>query len=96
LNEDFIEKSHQDGIIDNSRTKNSLSHDAKSRQHSYREHKRLLPIVQCHAGHIQSKTKRCKTMCHENGTSSKIIITKSEEQERQVKDDKKRSEKMHC
>jgi hypothetical protein len=90
LSEDFIEKSHQDGIIDNSRTKNSLSHDAKARQHSRREHKHLLPSVQCHAEHIRNKTKRCKTICHENGTSSKIFITKSEERERQVKDDKKK------
>jgi cell division septum initiation protein DivIVA len=93
LSEDFIEKSHQDGIIDHSRTENSLSHDVKARQHSHREHKRLLPSVQCHAKHIGNKTKRCKTIRHENGTSSKILITKIEVREKLVKDDKKKGQR---
>ncbi len=36
--EDFIEKSHQDGIIDHARTKNSISQEAKRTQYSQREH----------------------------------------------------------
>jgi hypothetical protein len=89
LGEDFIEKSHQDGIIDHSRTKNSLSDQAKAMQHSHRDHKCLLPSVQCHGEQIWNKSKRCKTIHHENGTSSKIFITKKEEQESKAKENKK-------
>jgi hypothetical protein len=96
LGEDFIEKYHQDGKINHSRTKNSLSLGAKAMQHSRREHKHLLPSVQCHAEQIRNKSKRCKTIHHENGTSSKIFITKKEEQESKAKENKKYSEKKLC
>ncbi len=52
LGEDFIEKYHQDGKINHSRTKNSLSDQAKAMQHSHRDHKCLLPSVQCHGEQI--------------------------------------------
>jgi hypothetical protein len=39
LSEDFIEKSHQDGTIDHSRTKNSHTNEDNVKQHPRREHK---------------------------------------------------------
>ena len=91
LTEDFIEKSHQDGIIDHSRTKNSLTLDAKAKQHSKREHKRLLPSVLCVAEKVQNRSKRFKTRHdHENGTSAKVFVTRSEERIKTVMENKKR------
>ena len=81
LSEDFIEKSHQDGIVDHSRTKNSLTHEDKAKQHSRREHKRLLPSVKCHAEHVTETSKRYKVATHENGTSSKVLVSKKEQRE---------------
>jgi hypothetical protein len=90
LSEDLIEKSHQDGIIDHSRTKNSLTHEDKAKQHSCREHKWLLPSVKCHAEHIAEASKRYKAVNHENDTSLKFLVSKTEQQESKVREDKKK------
>ncbi len=90
LSEDFIEKSHQDGIIDHSRTKNLLTHEDKVKQHSSREHKWLLPSVECHAEYITETSKRYKVANHDNGTSLKVLVSKTEQRESKVREDKKR------
>jgi hypothetical protein len=90
LSEDFIEKSHQDGIVDHSGTKNSLTHEDKSKQHSRREHKWLLPSVKGHAEYVTETSKRYKVATHENGTSSNVLVSKKEQRESKLREDKKK------
>jgi hypothetical protein len=87
--EDFVEKSHQDGIIDHSRTKNSMSQEEKAKQHCHREHKRLLPSVQHIMRQVNCNSKRHKTVLNENGAQSKILVSKSEQRETKISEEKK-------
>jgi hypothetical protein len=79
LCEDFVEKSHQDGIIDHARTRDSLSEEDKAKQHSCREHKRLLPSVVTQLKEVQRKLKRYKRVVDDNGINSQILVSKEEE-----------------
>jgi hypothetical protein len=79
LCEDFVEKSHQDGIIDHARTRNSLSEEDKAKQHSCREHKRLLPSVVTQLKEVQRKSKRYKRVVDDNRINSQILVSKEEE-----------------
>jgi len=88
--EDFIEKSHQDGIIDHSRTKNSATEEMKAAQHSRREHKRLLPSVRCIANDVNNKSKRYKRVRDENGDQLNILVGKQDERKSKVSEDKKK------
>jgi hypothetical protein len=93
--EDFIEKSHQDGIIDHARTKNSATEEMKAAQHSRREHKRPLPSVRCIANDVNNKSKRYKRVRDENGDQLNILVGKQDERKSKVSEDKKKLEKMH-
>ena len=88
--EDFIEKSHQDGIIDHSRAKNSATEEMKAAQHSRREHKRLLPSVRCIANDVNNKSKRYKRERDENGDQLNILVGKQDERKSKVSEDKKK------
>jgi hypothetical protein len=88
--EDFIEKSHQDGIIDHSRTKNSATEEMKAAQHSRREHKRLLPSVRCITKEINDKSKRYKRVRDENGDHLNILVGKEDERKSKVSEEKKK------
>jgi hypothetical protein len=82
-------KKHQDGIIDHLQTKNSTNQEENAKQHCHREHKRLLPSVQCIMRQVNHNLKRHKTVLNENGAQSKILVSKSEQQETKISEEKK-------
>jgi hypothetical protein len=88
--EDFIKKSHQDGIVEHSRKKKSLTQEMKAAQHSRREHKRLLPTVRCITEEVNRKAKRCKTVRDENGVQTSVLVGKQDERKSKVSEDKKK------
>jgi hypothetical protein len=92
--EDLIEKSHQDGIIDHSQTKNSMSQEAKAEQHSQREHKRLLQSVWCITKEVNHKAKMYRKDRDKNGVQTNVLVGKQDEQKSKVSEEKK-LEKMH-
>jgi hypothetical protein len=68
--EDFIEKSCQDGIIDHSRTKNSMNQEEKAKQYCHRVHKWLLLGVRHLVKQVNRNSKRYKTVLNKNGAQS--------------------------
>jgi hypothetical protein len=87
--EDFIEKSHQDGIIDHSQTKNSMTQEAKASQHSHREHKQLLPSVRGILKEVNHNAKRYRTVSYQNGVQTKTLAGKHDKRKSKISEDKK-------
>jgi hypothetical protein len=68
-----MEKSHQDGIIDRLRTKNSMTQEMKVAQHSRREHKQLLQSMRSITKEVNHKTKKYEKIRDENGVQTKKV-----------------------
>jgi hypothetical protein len=86
-----MEKSHQDGIIDRLRTKNSMTQEMKVAQHSQREHKQLLQSIWSITKEVNHKTKRYKKIRDENGVQTNILVGKQDERTSKVSGDIKKS-----
>jgi len=79
LGEDFVERSHQDGIRQHSRSRNCKERVDEANQHCRWEHKRMHPAVMDKARAMEEQSIRRRKNVDENGAISWVDVSKMEE-----------------
>jgi len=88
LGEDFVEKSHQDGIRKESKSKNCVTRESAAKQHCRWEHKENLPTVLDKKNTVQRCSIRTKRARDHDGNMISLPTSKAQQKKQCIAEEK--------